>query len=47
MKLYTSDGCAYEGMSAEVVTALRLELGRTTAYVTKEEYEAYIASLER
>lgn len=45
MKLYTSDGCAYEGMSAEVVTALRTELGRETTFVTKEEYEAYVASL--
>jgi hypothetical protein len=42
MKLYTSDGCSYEGMSAEVVTALRTELGRETVYITKEEYDAYI-----
>ena len=46
MKLYTSDGCSYEGMSEETVTALRTELGRSTTFVTKEEYEAYIASLE-
>jgi len=46
MKLYTSDGCSYEGMSEEVVIALRTELGRETTFVTKEEYKAYIASLE-
>jgi hypothetical protein len=46
MKLYTSDGCSYEGMSEEVVIALRTELGRSTTFVSKEEYEAYIASLE-
>jgi hypothetical protein len=46
MKLYTSDGCAYEGMSEEVVTTLRTELGRSTIFVTKEVYDAYIASLE-
>ena len=44
MKLYTSDGCSYEGMSAEVVETLRSELGRSTTYVTKEEYEAYIVA---
>jgi hypothetical protein len=44
MKFYTSDGCSYEGMSAEVVTALRAELGRSTTYVTKEEFDAYIAA---
>ena len=42
MKLYTSDGCSYEGMSADIVTALRTELGRSTTYVSKEEYDAYI-----
>lgn len=46
MKLYTSDGGSYEGMDQETVTRLRTELGRETTYITKEEYEAYIASLE-
>ena len=46
MKLYTSDGCSYEGMSAETVSALRSELGRSTEFVSKEVYDAYIASLE-
>jgi hypothetical protein len=46
MKLYTSDGASYEGMSEEVVIALRLELGRETTFVSKEEYDAYVASLE-
>ena len=44
MKLYTSDGCSYDGMSEEVVIALRTELNRETTFVTKEEYEAYIAA---
>ena len=44
MKLYTSDGCSYEGMSADIVTALRTELGRETVYVTKEEYDAIITA---
>jgi hypothetical protein len=47
MKLYTSDGCAYEGMTSEVVTTLRTELGRETTFVTKEEYDAYIQSLPK
>ena len=42
MILYTSDGCAYEGMSHETVTRLRTELGCETVYVTKEEYNQYI-----
>lgn len=46
MKLYTSDGCAYEGMSEETITTLRSELGRLTTFVTKEDYDAFIASLE-
>lgn len=45
MKLYTSDGCSYEGMSADTVTALRTELGRSTIFITKEQYDAIIASL--
>lgn len=40
--LYTSDGCAYQGMSDEMVTSLRTELGRTTTFITKAEYDAYI-----
>lgn len=44
MKLYTSDGGSYEGMDQETVTRLRTELGRETVYVTKEEYDAYIAA---
>lgn len=43
MKLYASDGCSYEGMSAETVSALRTELGRSTTFVSKEEYEEYVA----
>jgi hypothetical protein len=47
MKFYTSDGCSYEGMSEEVITSLRTELGRETTFVTKEEYDTYIQSLPR
>lgn len=46
MKLYTSDGCYYEGMSEEVIIALRIELGRETIFVTKEEYDVIIAALQ-
>jgi hypothetical protein len=46
MKLYTSDGCSYEGMDQETVTRLRTELGRETTYITKEEYDAIIAALQ-
>lgn len=46
MKLYTSDGCSYEGMSDAIVTALRLELGKATTFVDQATYEAYIASLQ-
>jgi hypothetical protein len=46
MKLYTSDGCSYEGMDEETVTRLRTELGRSTTYVTKEEYDVIIAALQ-
>ena len=42
MKLYASDGCSYEGMSAEVVVALRLELGRETEFVDQATYEAHV-----
>jgi hypothetical protein len=44
MKFYTSDGCSYEGMSEEIVVALRTELGRETEFVSKEVYDAYIAA---
>ena len=44
MKLYTSDGCSYEGMSQDTVTRLRTELGKDTIFVDKQTYEAYIAS---
>jgi hypothetical protein len=47
MKLYTSDGCSYEGMDKETVIALRSELGRLTTFVSKEEYDNYIQSLPR
>jgi len=46
MRLYTSDGYTYEGMDEETVQRLRSELGRSTTFVTKAEYDAYIASLE-
>ena len=42
MKFYTSDGCSYEGMSAEVVVTLRVELGRETEFVDQATYEAYV-----
>ena len=44
MKLYTSDGCSYEGMDQETVTRLRTELGRETVYITKEEYDAFVSA---
>lgn len=47
MKLYTSDGCFYEGMDQETVTRLRTELGHETTYITKEEYDAYIQEYQR
>lgn len=43
--LYTSDGCCYDGMDAETVTRLRLELGKSTTFVDKETYDAFMASL--
>lgn len=42
MKLYTSDYCSYEGMSAEVVIALRAELNQETVFIDKETYDAYV-----
>lgn len=44
MKLYTSDGASYEGMSEEIITTLRAELGRSTTFITQEEYAAIIAA---
>ena len=44
MVLYTSDGCTYTGMDEETVIRLRLELGRTTAYISKDSYDAIIQS---
>lgn len=46
MILYTSDGKSYEGMSQETVQKLRDELGLTGTFVTKNEYENYLASIE-
>jgi hypothetical protein len=46
MRLYTSDGCSYEGMDAETVTRLRTELGHETTYIAKEEYDAIIEALQ-
>lgn len=40
--LYTSDGYAYQGMSAELVTSLRSELGKSTTFVDKETYDALV-----
>ena len=45
MKLYTNDGCIYEGMSEETVAALRTELGKSTTFVTREEYNAIIEAM--
>lgn len=45
MKFYTSDGFSYEGMSEETVIALRLELGRSTTFVTEEEYNAIMEAM--
>ena len=44
MILYTDDGWKYEGMSEETVIALRAELGRSTVFVDRETYNAYIAT---
>jgi len=40
MIFYTSDGCRYEGMDQDTITRLRTELGRTTTYITEDEYDA-------
>lgn len=44
MKLYTEDGCSYDGMDADTVTRLRTELGKDTQFVDQQTYEDYIAS---
>lgn len=44
MKLYTSDGCSYQGMDAATVMALRTELGRATTFVDQATYDAYVAA---
>jgi hypothetical protein len=46
-KLYTSDGCSYEGMDEETVTHLRTELNRETTYITKEEFDILIQAQQR
>jgi hypothetical protein len=42
MQLYTADGFTYFGMDESVVIALRAEMGRSTSFVTKEAYDAYV-----
>lgn len=44
MKFYTSDGCGYDGMSKEVITALRTELGCSTTFITKKDYDILMES---
>jgi hypothetical protein len=44
MKLYTSDGCAYEGMTQETVTTLRAALGRSTTFVSEQEFLSWLAA---
>lgn len=44
MILYTDDGWKYEGMSEQIVIALRTELGRSTVFVDQETYDAYVAA---
>lgn len=40
---YTSDGCAYTGMTTETIEALRLDIGRTpTVFISRDEYFATI-----
>lgn len=46
MKFYTSDGCAYEGMTQNTITALRQELGKDTHFVTEEDYLMFIAAVQ-
>lgn len=44
MILYTSDGFKYEGMDEITVINLRLELGKSTAFVDKDTFDAFVAS---
>ena len=44
MKLYTSDGCSYDGMDADTVTRLRTELGKSTTFVDEATYLGYLAA---
>lgn len=46
MKLYTSDGFFYEGMDEETVIRLRSELGRTTVFITEDDYQAIVLAAE-
>lgn len=43
MKFYTSDGCAYEGLTETTIIALRSDLGKSTTFVDKATYDAYVA----
>lgn len=45
MRLYTSDGCSYVGMSEETVIRLREELGRTTIFITEAEYNQLLGAI--
>lgn len=47
MVFYTSDGCSYTGMAQETVIRLREELGRTTEFITKEQYETLLGELQK
>lgn len=38
MKLYTNDGFSYDGMSELTVTNLRSELGKTTVFISEDDY---------
>jgi hypothetical protein len=46
MKLYTSDGCSYEGMDEYTVITLRTELGKSTTFVDEPTYLTILASLQ-
>lgn len=37
-RLFTSDGRSYEGMDAQTVIKLRLEMGKLTGFITEEEF---------
>lgn len=38
MKLYTSDGCSYEGMDTDTVIRLRFELGKETTFIAEADF---------